>query len=378
MSTIKILESGTYGCVYYRGFDCNGKTTKKNVSKVSSQKRESYNELQISKKIKKHTPLPNKRFVLVESICKSNLSFFSKKHKANCNIITRNPNNTFYVIQSNYVKNISLNDYFNNYENSLYDDIYVFEYLLESIKILVKSKVVHYDLHFKNALLSSDTKIPYIIDFGLSLCMESFVNNTVLNYKELKNKFFTFEPSWWVWCLEIHVIAWFMENSKKIHLTNENIEYIISEFVERNSLLKPFSPDFKKQYYTSAYEFYSQFAFKRRQIVILSLLKHWKTWDLYTLSGMFLLGEGNNSYNDFFMELLLSNIHPNPLERVSVDEVLESINDFKLQKVTNEDLSLSVSSYNLSNLSNSSNSSNLENSELLEKTFKNLIKTNQN
>ena len=58
------------------------------------------------------------------------------------------------------------------------------------------------------------------------------------------------------------------------------------------------------------------------------LLGFWKTWDNYAMSIMYLSlihniynkGYEDNKFLVFFIELLLQNIHPNPMKRLSVIE----------------------------------------------------------
>ena len=50
----KLLNQGAYGCVYYPGFTCKGKTekSKRYVTKIEIHDKTSRNELDISKKVR--------------------------------------------------------------------------------------------------------------------------------------------------------------------------------------------------------------------------------------------------------------------------------------------------------------------------------------
>ena len=47
--------------------------------------------------------------------------------------------------------------------------IHSYNHLLSGINILIKNKVVHYDLKGDNILYDDSRKIPILIDFGLSI-----------------------------------------------------------------------------------------------------------------------------------------------------------------------------------------------------------------
>ena len=70
MTKSKLLAQGSYGCVYYPGYMCNGKKKEnKYVSKLARNDKSTQVEYDIGKLVKK-IPNYNKRFIVIEKKCK--------------------------------------------------------------------------------------------------------------------------------------------------------------------------------------------------------------------------------------------------------------------------------------------------------------------
>ena len=71
------------------------------------------------------------------------------------------------------------------------------------------------------------------------------------------------------------------------------------------------------------------------------ILSYWKTWDNYSLSILYLknlyilFGDGNmitsNAYIIFLTKILLTNIHPDPAQRINIDKNINIIKKFPFQ-----------------------------------------------
>mgnify|MGYP001261656316 CR=1 FL=1 len=337
-NNIQLIATGSFGCVYRPGFNKKGTPLKKYVTKISSQLNESLTEYRIGKKLSKVANY-EKRFGIVESIRKLNMSTLSSKNKEDCKFISQNTGSRrFYALNSKYIDFIKFPEFFRNMKNTYYY-ITFFEYILQSIYILINHKIVHYDLHMGNLFLNIKTHNPMIIDFGLSFIMNDFVKNKKINYSILKQKFYIYDPSWHNWSLEIHFINWFCQFTHNTHLTSQYIHEVIDIFIMQNPIFSVFSHTFKEHYRSKALEFYLPFANKRRQYVILSLLKHWKTWDIYTISIAFLGLMKScvrlNQSQIVFLEILILNIHPIPHKRPNVQENQTFLETLKLKKIDN-------------------------------------------
>ena len=85
-NNIQLIATGSFGCVYRPGFNKKGTPLKKYVTKISSQFNESLTEYRIGKKLSKVANY-EKRFGIVESIRKLNMSTLSSKNKEDCKFI---------------------------------------------------------------------------------------------------------------------------------------------------------------------------------------------------------------------------------------------------------------------------------------------------
>ena len=124
-------------------------------------------------------------------------------------------------------------------------------YLLNSIDMLNKKNIVHFDLKDENILINKKNKNPLIIDFGISLDMRSF------NYSKLDDYFYVFAPEYYIWSFEIHIICFLSKNVKddQYKLKKNDIERIANDFVENNKALYVFSNEFIDDYRGTCIEF---------------------------------------------------------------------------------------------------------------------------
>ena len=220
------------------------------------------------------------------------------------------------------IKNANSVQIINNIINS-------FNVLLRSISLLVNKKIVHYDLKGSNILYSIRKNIPLIIDFGLSIDMNSIDN------MNLNQVFYTYAPQYYVWPLEVHYLGLLFNENKEP--THEDLKNLAKIYVKNNKgINKNFSPTFLKKYEKTCLEqlkVYSQMRFEER---VKYIMNFWNTWDNYALSITYLRflrylaiqGYYENSFIKFMGKLLLQNIHPNPNKRLSLIDTTHTFNGF--------------------------------------------------
>ena len=206
----KIAEGG-YGCVFYPEINCKGKETKKKkyISKLQFLDFSSKNEIYIGKYLSKvlskdrDKPLLN-NFAPVVSTCNVDIGKFKSDIINNCKVLQKvNSENTVSIIKVRYVDM----DVFDKYliDNSDTDSIivsliYSYNHLLISLKKLIFSNVVHFDLKGPNIIFDKKLNLPIIIDFGLSF------NVNDLNSQNLFNYFYVYAPQYYIWPLEVHYL----------------------------------------------------------------------------------------------------------------------------------------------------------------------------
>tara|TARA_B100000497_G_scaffold118366_1_gene144580 strand:+ start:453 stop:1796 length:1344 start_codon:yes stop_codon:yes gene_type:complete len=180
------LGSGSYGCVYYPGFNCRGKFNKnKNyVTKIQVNSRATKNEIEMSKTIKSLIPNYSHYFNVIYKNCSTNLnkienadeiskcdaiydhlSMSSDNTKKNNIVLTYNRKIDGVTIKK-LSKQVFKLDYDDGYIIKLIHSIYL--KLNKSLQILLTANIVHNDLHHSNIMIRERDNKPIIIDFGLA------------------------------------------------------------------------------------------------------------------------------------------------------------------------------------------------------------------
>ena len=197
----KFLGQGSYGCTFTPGLDCKSKKCKTNrgknlVNKIQEVTRDSENELDISIYIRSKINNYDKRFAPVEkhSITKFNKikdsymfnyitdkcdqSVFAQYSQSNfVNFMDKD----YYMFYMRYIRGNLFADYlsknFNNVSPDKFYNVFIYSlyYLLNTVYILNKFKLVHNDLHNGNIMYDLDFKKPIIIDFGLTYKTKSCI-----------------------------------------------------------------------------------------------------------------------------------------------------------------------------------------------------------
>uniref|UniRef100_A0A6C0C6X7 Protein kinase domain-containing protein n=1 Tax=viral metagenome TaxID=1070528 RepID=A0A6C0C6X7_9ZZZZ len=335
------LAQGGYGCVFYPEVDCKGKDTnnKKFLSKIVERDYSADNEINIGKiltiKLKSwiENPLQN-HFAPVLSSCNIDVSKFTMSEKEQCTLFEKNPYDDFILMKIRYIDNKVLDSFITENSNSslimlLFTSSY--SHLLKSLQLLEKVKICHLDIKSQNIVYDTEKSLPIIIDFGLS------INFDKLNRKELYNNFYIYEPMYYLWPIEVHLINYILHVSTEID--EGGMRSLAKTYTQHNVVLRAFSPSFQKKYQTECYYELSKYIGKDSDAVINRILKYWSTWDNYALSLLYtkliyyLIRNDagkiiKNEFVSFFIELCLQNIHPNPKKRLSLDLTLRSFNIF--------------------------------------------------
>ena len=294
------------------------------------------------------SPLEN-NFAPVISSCPVNLASIRTKDINECQIIQKSDERTNFMLMR--IRYIDMED-FDNYilKNSNANLIVLtlikgFNHLLKSIQLLINANIVQFDLKGPNIVFDKKKILPIIIDFGLSLPMNSLDTDTMYNY------FYIYAPEYYIWPLEVHYINLLLHISPE---PNESqLKDLARRYTKNNAALDAFSQKFRNNYETlclSTLQQYSTLPFKER---IKKLVKGWKTWDNYGLSIVYIKfiyyltrAKNNksldNSFVKFMIQLLTMNIHPDFNRRLSVkttlnrfDEFLGNTGDAKLGAIEN-------------------------------------------
>lgn len=371
----KLLNQGSYGCVYYPGFTCKGNIdkTKKYVTKIEIFDKTSKNELDISKRVKQIKNF-QKFFSPVVKHCVSRFKQLSQ-HRTQLEEcepvnISENIYNDFIMIYIKYIKGKELEKYILEIESpAIYISSIInnYTYLLASIKKLQDKHIIHYDLHTGNILYDLEKKRSIIIDFGLSIDSRKIFTETTktsigkaIDYRQLKKSIMHYSPKHYTYPPELHFITYLLEeiNSQtdpdttivqhlQGEITREKIDLFIEDMIEYNKIQKRYiyyrnlmstTTTPPNQYTDELRTFYNQFIGNTRKEAIDALASHIKSLDQYTLTIdicvilIKLIDRLSESTNYsltnllfLILEVSIFNLQIDPTKRMSIDESQEII-----------------------------------------------------
>lgn len=333
-----LIGYGGFGCVYYPSLTCDGKITKnkKFVSKLLVNNKNTLREINngiLIKKIKNY----NKFFAPILYHCNVNLNIMDNNLFSTCPIINKYSDKPFILLKLNYISDIDYIDYLtSNINNNIYfiNILNSYYYLINSLQILHDNNFIHYDIKADNILFDMNFKIPIIIDFGLSYKISSL--SSFSNIDHLRKFFYIYAPDYSLWCPEIQIICFLIasqdvRNDSNYILNKEDLYSILTAYVNANSLFKYFSLDFKYEYSKALYEANLYLVGQKKDTIIKELIKSNNTWDLYSLSLLYLQVllsdyqrlKTNNRLNSFeniyvlLSQIFLQNLSPYPTKRLS-------------------------------------------------------------
>jgi hypothetical protein len=196
--------------------------------------------------------------------------------------------------------------------------------LLINIDLLVASGIIHNNIGFKSIVIDSNVETPILTNFRFGLDTSTKSN--------LTHFFIQYAPERLQWPLEIHLLC-YLQTNKLNGLSYHNIELVVKSVLEENSYLKTFGPKIVDEYLESGINYFSKYVNKSVDWIVSDMLQYAATWDNYALSICYLKividlysnssTKNNGKKSKFliqFMRLLVTNIHSNPLKRLSVKD----------------------------------------------------------
>lgn len=357
MSTL--IGQGAYSCVFRPAINCNDTPSKEGsfISKITVEDQYIDNELTIAEKIKtipnyfhffapimetcpanlnklvekdlhdykkcdlfKKTPAPSTPTVneqktetepsIIDELTNSIKQAFSPSAPAAANITEKK----FVYNKIRYIGEETLYNYFylKKIDQQQINDVY--DYLKYSIKLLQKNNIIHYDLKENNIMIHKLHHTPIIIDFGLSIDVSPFLGATNATLDQFKKIFYIYSPDYEVWCFEIHLICYLVNERKKSldeKVLEEDVMLVIRDF-ENSPVFKIIKE--KENYIVELQHFFIDFCNKTenaKQAILQLIGQFWKTWDMFSL-GVCFLNMGIENEN------IIKSYMANPLLRVYI------------------------------------------------------------
>jgi hypothetical protein len=197
--------------------------------------------------------------------------------------------------------------------------LYHGKYLLNSLQILSKYNIIHYDLKENNISYDDTKRIPVIIDFGLSFRYKEDLVTDI----DYENNFYIYYDKYPPWCLEIILISFIVQefkNMEDLHNTmrantlkgkdkgkgkkkryssgfwkntivsTEHLINIVEHYFKNNYVIidihsKKLINASKKKWITFIN---TEFQKKTGEYIVRFLMKSWDTWDNYSLCVIYL------------------------------------------------------------------------------------------
>jgi|Laugresbdmm110sn_2_1035109.scaffolds.fasta_scaffold00094_13 serine/threonine protein kinase len=354
--TIKLINQGTFGCVFRPGLKCGSKMADSDnyITKVQVDKSEVLIEINIGKIV---MAIPNYqyRFAPIIETCPIDISTIGATEIKKCDVIVEanknKPNSKFVSNKIKYVGKLSLGDYLDNLlikndkhaiksvENYFKKIIDINIYLLQSVQLLVNNSIIHYDLKENNIMFDTSNDIPVIIDFGLSFQINKLTES---NYADA---FYTLYAQYTCWCAEIMILCYIIKRIYKEK--TESIKSLIKKaaiddmkkqviiYLTENEALKHYISENEKNIFKlKLYSFLNSFHEKTWKQLMDALIATHKTWDSYSVA-VILIREISHSgiYNQQsdsvflkgYMGILKNLILAPPSKREEISVTLDSI-----------------------------------------------------
>ncbi len=332
---LKLKDEGAYGCVFLDGKTASSKETNINfVIKIQKRKTTSNNEEKIGAIVKKMTNYKN-YFAPIEQTNTVKLSSNDSDEIAKCGFINEEKE-TFLSNKIRYVGKNTLASYVNilssketNAKMFFNKILECFNHLCEGLTKLEQANIIHLDLKENNIMIDDAKEIPIIIDFGLSKQVNEDLNP--------QDTFFVYGPDYGPWCYDICFLTYLVNELgsdwKKITIENAHIEKTVNDFLSKNSAINTFlNNQEKEQLKTNLLREMEQYKNKEGGFVYDSILKNYKSWDLYSIAVIFLyllllINSEKIENNDVIKsyKTTLKNLLIQVQERPSIKNILKSV-----------------------------------------------------
>tara|TARA_Y100000817_G_scaffold256118_1_gene209395 strand:- start:5328 stop:6347 length:1020 start_codon:yes stop_codon:yes gene_type:complete len=313
----KLIDEGSYGCVYYPSVPCKGKSNTKIISKIQTDDETSRREFILGSLIEK---IPNYflYFAPVKKKCSIDISTASFNDKKSCSLFKTYKDKKFVNQIMPYVQGGSIREFVTKRKHpKLVSRVLLdgFSHLLKGLNILHKNDICHFDIKLDNILVDEVRNIPIWIDFGLSIQISDLKKN-------VKKYFFMFNAEYNSWPIEIHLANYLLHENE--NPSAEDIEKICTTFT--NSIKDSLSVEELHKYKKDSIQYLS--SLMERKEPIHEIIKHWREWDIYAICfeylNIFNYLQVKNPLAKQLKILFKQNMHPDPRKIKNIKETLIS------------------------------------------------------
>ena len=304
----------------------NEEDNKEYITKLTNYSFNSINEANISDIIKK-IPYYSNNYLIVEDYDFVNISQLNDKYIEKLNL---SDNKKYLIFKYKNDKFVDFNDFLTNLTEPKFfilNIIESFSYLLNSLIKLNNENICFFNLSPQNIVFNLNCgEKPQIQNFNSSLQVlklnDKYITDIIKNLND-----YTHKP------LEVHVMFYLIQNNISF-ISYSFIEEICEVYVNNLSILSLFSEKYKESYKASCIKSLRKYINKEKTYIINDILNYYDKWDVYSISLLYLHIFGNISRVFSLKQTFISkitvelskNISPDPLERTSLEKLLENYN----------------------------------------------------
>lgn len=234
---LKLINEGTYGCIYHPGINCRGRKENVNyLTKIIKNTKTVQNEIAISSLIRNIRGY-SKFFAPIIKQCPVKIA---KKHVdeiKQCELFKKESetsmlSKTYYSNKIRYVGDTNISKHILSQSNlpSFWKELLeTHTYLLKAVQKLLTRDIIHHDVKYNNIMYDSKLASPVFIDFGISIHIPS------LNTANLPDAFYVFD-TYPYWCFEVCVCNYIFreispQKAQYSKITTAELENIIDVFI---------------------------------------------------------------------------------------------------------------------------------------------------
>jgi serine/threonine protein kinase len=358
-SDVKLLNQGTYGCIFRPGVECSGKqlTSKNYITKIQKNRQVSKNEVLIGKKIQKIVGHEQYYAPILETCDVSVRDLKNLEEAKKCDFMENADEFLDKPYESNrirYVGKNTLGDYFtqetaniSQIETYFRKMINTHQTVLTGIMKLNNANIMHFDMKENNIMCRNKSGRPIIIDYGISVDTTNIASAEF----DARNVFFAYTDTYPSWCLDITMLTYMVNNSKNADIKQskmnawrdekasvESATKVISDYIEKNQgMIDVLTKEEQEKYKVAMNAYYTPLVeggmmnIPTWGSVYDEIIKNHKSWDNYgvAITFLFLLNDLNlqkkveeipfmKEYTNIMKEIVLSV----PDKRPSAEETL--------------------------------------------------------
>jgi hypothetical protein len=249
-----------------------------------------------------------------------------------------------YLTMYKKTKFVSFEDIFNYYTNNIQSLRFLinsYNFLLNSIDLLIENNIVHNNISSSSIGINENNE-PILFKFDLSMVL--IPSNLNINY--ISKYFLLYEPTYFYRPLELQVLSYILSNNLTT-ISAFHVEKIIKECISDNIFIGKFGNNIKLLYEEEGRKYISKLINKPIDYIVSNIFQYKATWDNFRVSILYLQLIINTfhlsePFMNKIMKMLLVNIHTNPGLRFTINKtrnILEEIlyntkcNEFKKIKL---------------------------------------------